>query len=169
MKYLLIGLVALIWGLIIYKVIRGLSGDDPPPAATKIKPPQTADTLSTYQLTIASYPDPFSNELITVEEEITGTSVPGGAKTATGSMPANPQPAPVIAAPPPVPPPAIKYSGYIYNPQTRKKMAMITVNGRGLNVSINERIDDKTKVLDITDQKITVSFNGKKMEYAIGG
>ncbi|MCD2424467.1 hypothetical protein LQ567_16930 [Niabella pedocola] len=168
MKYLLIGLVALIWGLIIYKVIRGLSGDDPPPVATKIKPPQTADTLSAYQLTAASYPDPFSNELIE-EEVVTETITPGGAKAPAGITPANPQPAPVMAAPPPPPPPAIKYSGYIYNPQTRKKMAMITVNGRGLSVSINEKIDDKTRVLDITDQKITVSFNGKRIEYVIGG
>ncbi|MCF3107886.1 hypothetical protein LL912_03760 [Niabella sp. CC-SYL272] len=167
MKYLLIGLVALIWGLIIYKVIRGLSGDDPPPVATKIKPLQTTDTLSTYQLTAASYPDPFNNELVTEEEEITEVAVPGGAKTATGVV-ANPQPAPVIAAPPP-PPPAIKYSGYIYNPQTKKKTAMISVNGRSMSVGVNEKIDDMTRVLYIADQKIIVSFNGRKIEIVLGG
>ncbi len=167
MKYLLIGLVALIWGLIIYKVIRGLSGDDPPPVATKMKAPPVADTLAAYQLMPASYPDPFSNKLIE-EEVVTETTTPG-AKPPAGNMPVGAPPPPVAAMPPPIPPPAIKYSGYIYNPQSRKKIAMITVNGRGMSVGVNEKIDDKTKVLKISDQKITVSFNGKKMEFAIGG
>ncbi|SDD43011.1 general secretion pathway protein GspB [Niabella drilacis] len=166
MKYLLIGLVALIWGVILYKVIRGLAGDDPPPVVTKVKPPQPEDTLTRYVLTTLQYPDPFSNELITEEEEVTGASVPGQTKVPA----ANPLPAPVVAAaPPPTPPPAIKYSGYIYNPQTKKRTAMISVNGRSMTVGVNERIDDKITVLEITDQKIVVRIEGRKMDVAIGG
>lgn len=165
MKYLLVGLVALIWGLILYKVIRGLSDDDPPPVTTKVKSPPATDTLSTYSLITAAYPDPFSNELI-VEEEVVEETLPDG--TPAGKV-TNPQAAPIAALPPPAPPPAIKYSGYIYNPQTRKKTAMITVNGRTMTVGVHDKIDGQTKVVKISDEKITVSFDGKKIDFAIGG
>ncbi|ANH80049.1 hypothetical protein A8C56_02785 [Niabella ginsenosidivorans] len=168
-KYLLIGLVVFIWGLIIYKVIKGLSGDDAPPPVTKIKPPVIEDTLTGYALTTAAYPDPFSNDIFeeedTIEEKVAnGAVINEGQQAANGAPGPAPLPQPVME-----PPPAIKYSGYIYNPKTRRKTAMISFNGRIMTVGVNEKIDDKTKVTDISDQQLTIRFNGKKVVYVLGG
>lgn len=169
MKYLLIGLVALIWGLIIYKVIKGLAGDDPPPVATKAKPPQPEDTLTTYVLSSMQYPDPFSNELAFEEVEDETEIEPSEQMTSKDDITTPSLPTVVPAIVSPLPPPEIKYAGYIYNPQTRRKTAMITMNGRSMSVGVNDQIDNKTKVLEISDQKITVQHNGKKLDYQIGG
>ncbi|MBO9620538.1 MAG: hypothetical protein J7539_16055 [Niabella sp.] len=171
-KYLLIGLVVLIWGLIIYKVIKGLSGDDTPPVVVKAKPQKTEDTATGYTLIPAAYPDPFNNDIFEgtdfkedTVQQLAATKQQNGAGTQQRGMPG----LPAVAAPPLVPPPTIRYSGYIYNPQTRKKTAMISFNGRGMTVEVNEKLDGQTKVLDITDQKLTISFNGKKLEFLLGG
>jgi hypothetical protein len=161
-KYVLIGLVVLIWGLIIYKVIAGLSGDDTVMPTVSVKPLPKVNADTTYQLLNTAYPDPFTNE--NIFEEIAEDSLIAN----NGTLPAAPLPA---YTPPPVitPPPAIKYNGYIYNPTTKKKTALITYNGRSLVVSVADMLDEKTKVLKIDSQELVVTVKGERFVIAVGG
>lgn len=162
-KYVLIGLVALIWGLIIYKVIAGLSGDDMVAPVTVIKPPAKINADTTYRLLNAAYPDPFFNENI-VEEIIEDTILPAGSATAqVASIPPY-TPPPVVTQPP-----AIKYNGYIYNPASKKKTALITYNGRSMVVTVADMLDEKTKVLKIDSQELVVTVKGEKFIIGVGG
>ncbi|WP_300603769.1 hypothetical protein [Niabella sp.] len=74
----------------------------------------------------------------------------------TGAPTLNNQSNSTIQEIPLAPIPEIKCSGYIYNPSTKKKTAMITLNGRAMTVNIHEKISDQIKVLDISDQKIAL-------------
>ncbi|HTG55690.1 MAG TPA: hypothetical protein VL943_05460 [Niabella sp.] len=163
-KYVLIGLVVLIWGLIIYKIIAGLSGDDTMAPVVSFKPPAKMNADTTYRLLNTSYPDPFNNE--NVFDEIAEDTV---LSAATGAPPA---PVAIQAyTPPPVitQPPAIKYNGYIYNPATKKKTALITYNGRSMVVSVADMLDEKTKVLRINNQELVVTVKGERFVIGVGG
>lgn len=163
-KYVLIGLVVLIWGLIIYKVIAGLSGDDTVAPMVSFKAPAKIDADTAYRLLNTSYPDPFSNENIFDEiEEDTVLAQGAGALPAPAAMQAY--------TPPPVAiqPPAIKYNGYIYNPATKKKTALITYNGRSMVVSVADMLDEKTKVLKIDNQELVVTVKGERFVIGVGG
>ncbi|GAB3433027.1 hypothetical protein [Niabella aquatica] len=162
-KYVLIGLVVLIWGMIIYKVIAGLSGDETvvPVVAFKSTTKINADT-SYYLLNIV-YPDPFANENI-FEETAEDTLLPAGT-----DHPENFAAMQTYTSPPVVTqPPAIKYNGYIYNPTTKKKTALITYNGRSMVVSVSDMLDEKTKVLKIDDHELAVTVMGKRFVIEVG-
>src|SRR5690349_14975588 len=92
-KYLLIGGVALVWGLIIYRVVTGLSPDDNLPA---LNAPNTAATsyvpLSDSFTLIADYSDPFIPGSDTVDTDVELTAKPVAAPA--------PPPPPVINKPP---------------------------------------------------------------------
>ncbi|MFT4092621.1 MAG: hypothetical protein QM640_03190 [Niabella sp.] len=162
-KYILIALVVLIWGLIIYKVIKGLSGEDTPAPQTVYipKPKQQQDTA--YNLLATAYPDPFNNDL--AAEEAAVDTLAAGKNMPPPAQPYSSQ----LNAMPAAPPPAIKYNGYIYNPVTRKKTALITYNGRTMAVGVAEKIDEKIKIIKIDDEQLTFSYNGKRISVNVGG
>ncbi|MCH5718225.1 hypothetical protein [Niabella hibiscisoli] len=163
-KYVLIGLVVLIWGLIIYKIIAGLSGEDTVAPTASFKPPAKINADTAYRLLNNAYPDPFSNENIFEEiEEDTVLSAGAVNPAALAGVPAY--------TPPPVAPqpPAIKYNGYIYNPATKKKTALITYNGRSMVVSVADMLDEKTKVLKIDNQELVVTVKGERFVIGVGG
>ncbi|MGN7787279.1 hypothetical protein ACTJIJ_22285 [Niabella sp. 22666] len=163
-KYVLIGLVVLIWGLIIYKVIAGLSGDDTVAPTVSFKPPAKVNADTAYRLLNTAYPDPFANENIFDEiEEDTVVSAGAGNAAAPVAMQAY-TPPPVVTQPP-----AIKYNGYIFNPGTKKKTALITYNGRSMVVSVADMLDEKTKVLKIDNQELVVTVKGERFVIGVGG
>lgn len=160
-KYVLVTLVLMIWGLVIYKVCAGLFAGEAHIVAPLVKPVVNADTVAPYYLMKDSYPDPFSNDILT-KEELPKEEV--AVKAATAPI----APQSVSVAESSVPQPVIKYCGYIFNPVTKNKMALITVNGRGVTAGVNEKIDMGIKVLDITALKIVLSYKGKTMIVAMG-
>jgi hypothetical protein len=156
-KYILIVLVVMIWGLVLYRVGKGMFGTDEPVPVVQPAPSPVADTVAGYTLMASVYPDPFANDTaMAIEEEEKDDSVAKVPLMATQ---------PVIMEPPP----AIIYNGYIFNPVTKKRTAMISINGRGMTAGINEKIDVKTQVLDITQDKLIVSYNGRRMEIVLSG
>lgn len=178
-KYVLIALVAAIWGLIIYKIVNGLKGDDIPLPKTTYKPIAKEDSITTYTLLHIAYADPFSNKVQTdrtyenyyppvLERMSENRYVPPGGNPANNQGGNNSynnySPTPKIEDPLPI----VKYNGYIYNPQTRKKTALISYNGRTMVVGIADKIEGKTKVVNIEEQRLTLHFNGKKMVVLAG-
>jgi len=173
-KYVLIVLVACIWGLIIYKVIKGLNDDDTAlPVITSIEPVK-ADTAIGYFLTPEPYADPFKNKVERLNNDYMFNNT--YQSEVTISSPANINPPPVnnnynnyqLPPKPVEQPPVITYKGYIYNPHTRKKTAMITYNGKPMVVGIADKLDEKTKVLSIDEQQLVFSFSGKKLVVGLG-
>lgn len=163
-KYVLIGLAVLIWGLIIYKVVSGLSGDDISEPQQVHKPLVKSNIDTTYRLLADNYADPFFNEI-----EIEADTI---IETQPLSEPVNTLPAthvPPVTQAPIDPQPAVKYNGYIYNPATRKRTALITYNGRTMVVGVADKLDKKTKIVKINDIELVISFNGKIIVIGVAG
>jgi len=131
------------------------SADAPVPVVKKNALP-VMDTVENFELITAEYPDPFGND---ISEDVQEDKTDSVAKMTVAVTP------PVVVEPPPV----ITYNGYIYNPVTKKKTAIISINGHAVTAGINEKVDVKTLVVDITETKLVVSFNGTKMEVVLSG
>ena len=168
-KYVLIGLAVLIWGLIIYKVVSGLSGNDIPIPQHTYRSLTRSNTDTAYTLLADNYADPFFNDLLPVDT-ITQEPVDSNDAQNHSSMEAVKKeasyPVQQIAV---EPAPAIRYNGYIYNPATKKKTALITYNGRSMYVGIADQLDDQTKIIRINAQELVVTVNGRKMIIGVGG
>lgn len=166
---MLIGLAVLVWGLIIYKVVSGLPGDDIPVPQQVYKPPAGNNVDTVYSLLADNYADPFFNDIMTedtiMEEAAVGDNVQDNSSM-EGVKKEVLYPVPQItleAAP------AIKYNGYIYNPETKKKTALITYNGRSMYVGITDQLDNKTKIVRIDAQELVVTVNGQRITIGVGG
>lgn len=160
-KYLLIGLVALIWGLIVYRIMHALNSDEPLPTTISHRPVIKLDNDSAYSLITAIYPDPFFKNLqledvspLEIEDVKPGTSNNDPAEISLSHEDNFP---------------LIKYNGYIFNPITKRKTAIISIDGYTKSVNVNENINDKIKITFISNQKIGIVYKGRKMEYVIGG
>ena len=151
-------MVILVWGFIIYKVMKGLQGNELPAPQPVYRPPAKDSTETVYVLLADEYPDPFFNEIKMEEDTITEVEEEELAGAA-------PQVSPLTAVQQaaPEPPPSIKYNGYIYNPVTKKRTALITYNGNTMVVGIADKLDEKVKVLGIDAVQLVISFNGKKI------
>ncbi len=154
-KYLLIGGVVLVWGLIIYRVVDGLSPDDVPaikaanPLAVTYVPPADSFTL------IADYSDPFIPGSDTVDAEVEMTAKP------------------VVAPAPPPPvinkPPAdaykegtIQYEGMISNPAKKLKLGTITLNGKEMLVKEKDKVEEYL-IQKISLETIVVRYKNKNI------
>jgi hypothetical protein len=159
LKYLLIGLVALIWGLIIYRVIKGLGGDDDKitilPPKKKIDYTSPADSF----VLLADYPDPF----LPTEDVIDSVDTPNE-KVSNASF-TNIVPTPVIQPQPPAfDPSTIQYSGIIVNPEKKIKIAILTIVGREYLATEKEKINEYL-VKKIEKDRLIIIY--KKETYTI--
>jgi hypothetical protein len=145
-RYCLIAGVVLVWGLIIYRVIDGLSGDDTilPAALPPAKAALLADKSDSFNL-IADYPDPF----LPVEDSAGART---GVTSAVTTQVVAPPPAPLNNTRPPDPDAykegMIQYLGMISNPE--KKIKVATVNIKGTEYLVKEG----DKVMGIIIKKI---------------
>lgn len=160
---MLIALVVFIWGFIIYKLASGLSGDDIAVSQQIYAPREKRNTDTTYQLLAEEYPDPFFNEFPTDDsahdadmhsdaQEVVGESKEESARALIQAS------AGVVEILP-----EIKYNGYIFNPVTKKKTALITYNGRAMSAGVSDKLDEKIRIVRIDSQELVVIFNGKKI------
>lgn len=150
-KYVLITAVALVWGLIIYRVIKGLGGDDVSPiAVASVKKIDYTAPVDSFAL-MADYGDPFQPSLTEEEEPVSGMNTE--APVTTPALPVAP------------PPPqfdfnTIQYHGMMSNPDSKKKIAILSISGKDYLVKEKEKIEGVT-VRKITPDEIVVTVNGK--------
>lgn len=161
-KYLLFGLVAVIWGLIIFRILHAMNSGESTPIPISHKSAIKLDDDTTYNLISVVYPDPFfknlqSEEVKVAEEKNLSAKVPDSIDTEIAVVREDDDS------------PSIKYSGYIYNPITKRKTAIISIDGYTKSVGLNESIGDKIKITFISNQKIGIVYKGRMIEYFMGG
>ena len=149
LNYFLGVAVVLIWGSIIFKIFKAVSGDDLP-----ISNMATAEKRDTVNYELAgqdtaklnlNYRDPFSEKKaepveIPVSELVHKPVIAKPVKTAINWD-------------------VIRYSGFVRNQGSKKLIAMISINGRQLMMSEGETLE-KVKLLKNLKDSIKVSFEG---------
>ncbi|HRO46359.1 hypothetical protein [Agriterribacter sp.] len=143
-KYFLIAGVALVWGIIIYRIIRSLSNETPVVPVPLLAAPTFNYTIEpdTFFL-FADYPDPFLPD-----EENSDTGNVSEPKPITNTDPGLNQPPLQTAPADSFDPSIIKYTGMIANPEMKIRMAIIKINEREVVLK------EKGKTADFTLQKI---------------
>ncbi|MBB6273349.1 hypothetical protein HDF26_003809 [Pedobacter cryoconitis] len=121
--YLLIVCVAGVWGIIFYRIYAGLQQEDGLPVSTVSKGKPEYFKLVNHEtdkvVLNLNYRDPFAEILV-------------GMKVV--NEPVTPNPVKLLVTPAAMPRPmvnwsAIQYTGYINNPSTKSRIAIIKVNG----------------------------------------
>lgn len=156
-RYGLIAGVAVVWGLIIYRVVDGLTGDDDLKpgilAVSKNAVPEEKEERFTL---IADYPDPF---LAGGDSSATSVTAPAVAMQTVA-------PPPVRTTPPPDPNAykegMIQYLGMISNPEKKLKIASVNIKGTELLVREQEQVMGFT-IKKIEAGGIVVVYRGKKL------
>ena len=148
LKYPLIIGTALVWSLIIYRIVKGLGNEDriAPLTASqkKIDYNQPADSF----ILVANYPDPFIPAGETVDS-IEVLEMPNNATVNPASVPAQPEFDPSI----------IQYTGMISNPVKKIKVAILNIAGREYLAREKEKIADYL-VKSIQKDKIVIFYKG---------
>lgn len=150
--YLLIGLVAIVWGLIIYRIFDSLNqnNDQPEPKYTGVvkKKLENYDSIYPHTQLALNYRDPF-----------------GIARNDTAIVKISKNHDLKISDVIPAKPAAINwnfvnYSGYINNPQSKKIISIMKINGREAMMKDGEVID-RVKLLKNMEDSIKISYLGK--------
>ena len=155
MVYFLGFMVAIIWGVIIYRIISALNKEDDPvmPAVVSPMKKEPMDDRMLVRDTGSlrlNYRDPFGQakaEKDTVQLPVRQLIRPVGTQT---FRPLAPKPA--------INWNFIKYSGYIRNPRNKKLIALVNINGKSLMMSEGESAE-QVKILKNLKDSIKVSFN----------
>lgn len=155
LKYILLGLVTLIWGLIIYRVIKGLGEDDTKIFGNNVKKKIDYIAAPDSFVLLSNYPDPFLpadsiTDTTTLTKDIGPTN--------------NPSPIPSLSVtqpePPKFDPSIIQYLGMISNPEKKIKVAIVSIAGKEYMASEKEKITDYL-IKNITSNNIVISFKSK--------
>lgn len=150
-NYILGFAVLLIWGLIFYKIVSAVWGDDEPLPVTTA--PQTEKAYNDFEFKKDTtklnlhYRDPF--KLSSVHTADTTKRQP---VTRARIIPA---PAPVR-----IDWSFIKYSGYIANPVTKKIISILTINGKSAMLREGESAG-QVKLLKNLRDSVKISFKNK--------
>jgi len=158
LRYILLGGVVLIWGIIIFRVINGLSTDDPVNLVKKKTISFNYNTTKDSFLLLANYPDPFIPENIAINE--TGNDLL--------SLPKEP----VINNNPPAPKKPefdiqlIQYHGMIANPETKMKLAVVNIAGKEYTAREGDKIEP-VSIRKITKGGLIVFVEGKSFTVPI--
>ncbi|TWI77512.1 hypothetical protein IQ13_4318 [Lacibacter cauensis] len=157
LKYVLVLGVVLIWGTIIYRIIQSLQTGPLEVNLKNIPQDSKPAKVDTFSL-LLNYEDPFSRSLqsgetedsivtdntIIYKEELTNTT-----NNNTAQVQKNIQQAPDF----------IKYSGYIYNPQKKIQMVMVTIQNQSFAMTENMEVNEVT-LKKITRNKLTIRYRG---------
>ncbi|NQX41303.1 hypothetical protein SAMN05421820_107155 [Pedobacter steynii] len=151
LTYLLICAVAVVWGVILYRVFFNQMDDDyemkSQPVVRKQEPyDQYALKADTFKLAL-NYKDPFL-----------GVVAPEPKVVAVPAQPVNFAPAPFK---PQINWSSIKYSGYVVNPVTKKIVSIVVVNGKERMLSEGEFLEG-VKLIKNKKDSILVFWQGKQ-------
>lgn len=151
LTYLLICAVIVVWGIVLYRVFASQQEDDfPVKSKMALEKKDSYDQYiikeDTFKLAL-NYKDPFFGA---EEPEV---------KTV------NLEPQTINVIPPPFDPPInweiIKYLGYVVNPDTKKLVSIVSINGNERMLSDGEFLEG-VKLLRNKRDSILVSWQGKK-------
>ena len=153
MTYLLICAVAMVWGIIVYRIFFNEATDDEETSfaiAKTVHEPYDRYVVKndTFHLAV-NYRDPFLGKAVTLVQEL---------KPSVAPRVIQPMPKPV---PPPLNWETIRYSGYVTNPITKKMIAILTVNGMERMTAEGESFQG-VKLLKNKKDSILVSWMGKQ-------
>jgi len=147
--YMLGALVALVWGLIIYRVYDSVGSGNEDAPAVALKPPKEAFndyafSADTTHLAL-NYRDPFSEEKIadTIARVKVSITKPRAEKKAVAMNWG-----------------FITYSGYINNPAGKKLLSVMHINGKAVILTEGET-SQNVKLLKNMRDSVKVSFEGK--------
>jgi hypothetical protein len=146
--YLLGLVVAIVWGIIIYRIFDAAAGnDDALPAVAQVKKETYNDYAIAKDTThlLLNYHDPFG---LTRQKD-----------TVTTVKRANYKPA-AIAPKPVMNWGFIQYSGYIRNPSNKKLITLVSINGRS-EMLVEGQEKDNVKLIKNLRDSIKISYNGK--------
>lgn len=148
-KYLLLVGVALIWGIVLYKVIRGLNNED-----SIVRPSKgvnnnvaKASAKKSYDL-LPHYSDPFG------AEEFEDMSI----SNADTLIKISPIPAIAITEKIPENISFVKYKGSVMNSTTKKMVGILSINGKDEYVKPKVRLNEIT-ILQIKKDKIFIKYH----------
>lgn len=152
LTYLLICAVAVVWGVILYKIFLNRAEDDYTPrtlaAKTKQEPyDQYVSKEDTFKL-ILNYKDPFLGSA--VPDPVVPVSVPAAQVNFIPTV-----------VKPPIDWSIIKYSGYVVNPATKKIVSIVVVRGIERMLSEGE-VFQEVKLLKNKRDSILISWQGKQ-------
>ncbi|MDN3588079.1 hypothetical protein QWY86_15455 [Pedobacter aquatilis] len=149
--YVLIACVAAVWGIIFFKVFTGISGEEEGQVtqerAKKIEYFNLVDHREEISELESASRDPFKGLEYKQQENDLTVEKPGLV------------PAPVmpLAAKPQVNWSGIYYRGYISNPGSKQKIAMLSVNGKEAMLSVGESFGG-VKLLAYATDSVKVSY-----------
>jgi len=146
--YLLGALVAIVWGIVIYRIFDATAGNDdvaPGPASVKKEAYNDYAIAKDTTLLLLNYNDPFG---LTRQKD-----------TVTTVKRTNYKPA-IIAPKPVMNWGFIQYSGYIRNPASKKLITLISINGRSEMLTEGQEKDNVKLIRNLRDS-IKISYNGK--------
>jgi len=151
--YLLIAAVAVVWGIIVYRIFFMEPPEDQGTFLKSTAPHEPFDQyeVSNDTFTLAlNYRDPFLGKAgIPAEAPKTGQAAGGSPQV------------PVKPVPPPINWGAISYSGYLANPRTKRLVSILTVNGKERMVAEGESLEG-VKLLKNRKDSVLVSWMGKQ-------
>ena len=147
--FFLLPTVALVWGLIIYKVINGASSDHTAYKSVNKVAASTNPVVSTdksYTL-VLNYDDPFGK----VSKPRTKKSVQPTAKPIKKKV--------VKAETPEIDLSKFIYQGMVQNAGSKQKIALVLVNNQMKMVKKGDLIDEECKVVEIRKDAIQIKLN----------
>jgi len=159
--YLLLAVVCAIWGIIIFRIIKGLSGDEEVNNVNNTQTFTSNDKNEETYTIIASYRDPFLGGVrqANVNREPTSRSTSLVKPKVKVSNPVIPIPVPVV--------PVviidwsfIQYKGQISN-KGGKAVGIVTIRGNEHLITANSKVAD-VKIMTVSKDSILVEYNGMK-------
>ena len=146
--YLLGLVVAIVWGIIIYRIFDAAAGnDDALHTALQVKKEAYNDYAIAKDTThlLLNYRDPFG---LTKQKDTVAPVKRTNYKTA------------IIAPKPVMNWGFIQYSGYIRNPSNKKLITLVSINGRS-EMLVEGQVKDNVKLIKNLRDSIKISYNGK--------
>ena len=151
---ILIGAVALIWGVVLYKFSVPFFAVDTPVITSDVlvKPSELlAMKKDTFRLTVPER-DPFLGTIARKKQIKPVTSIKKQAKTNTVKTVSN------------ITWPRVQFLGYVKSGSSKLKLGLVRVNGTLKRVRKGDEVSE-LKVISISDAEITMNFNGENKNF----
>lgn len=152
LTYLLICAVAIIWGIVVYRLFFAEDPESDMPAFSQRKEAHEpfdkyVSKNDTFHLAL-NYRDPFLGKMYVAKEStVKDSTIRHKVK-------------PFKEPPPAIDWSVIKYSGYITNPVTKKMVAIVTVEGRERMLAVGESLSG-VKLIKNNRDSILVNWHGQ--------
>jgi hypothetical protein len=160
--YLLLPITAIVWGLVIYKIMQSLdtTGEENYDIA-EIKPIETINVVpDTFNL-LLNYRDPFLAYRPTVRRNVSATFTMNKADLSISNFIKPPEKAASVSTTATNPWPVIEYHGLIENSQNKSKVAMIHIDN-AVHLMLEGHTTSGIKLTKILPDSIQVEFNKQK-------